>query len=171
MPPPGGRDTTRRQAMPRRSAITANPRMSEMQMPGGRGGAPSIMEASGFMGFAGIAEEEEVDTDDWYENKKGHVTLAGAFEGVGVYLTDKGFGTVHKWCNTEMFGALRLIQVHEAQDYPAVILQLTGTDAAGNERDVVFQYELPLNFRFDGDLTRTFSSIEFTNGEYVGFLF
>lgn len=123
------------------------------------------------MGFAGIAEEDEVDLEDWYENTKEHQELAGPFAGVGVYLTDKGFGTVHKWCDTEMFGVLRMIQVKEANDYPAVILQLTGTDAAGTEREVVFQYELPLNFTFEGDLSQYFSSIALSNGEYVGFYF
>ena len=46
-----------------------------------------------------------------------------------------------------------------------------GTDAAGIERDIVFQWELPFNFKFDGDLSRSFAALELTNGEWVGFLF
>ena len=54
-----------------------------------------------------------------------------------------------KWSDTEMKGALRLVQVKEFQGFPCVIVQLTGTDAAGIERKVVFDYELPFNFTFE----------------------
>ena len=156
---------TRREALPRRSAVTGPAsRPSEMSS---AAGAPHI---GSFMGFAGIEEEPEIDTDDWYENKKDHQNLA-CYSGVHIYLTDKGFGTVHKWCYTEMQGVLRLIQVKDEADYPAVLVQLVGTDPAGIERDVVFQTELPFNFRFDGDLSRTFAAIELLNGEWAGFLF
>lgn len=90
-----------------------------------------------------------------------------------VYLTDKGWGMVHKWCHTEMVGVLRLIQVKECDEggYPVIILQLKGADPAGIERDTVFEYELPLNFVFEQDLTRTFSALALTKGEWIGFLF
>ena len=35
----------------------------------------------------------------------------------------------------------------------------------------MFEYELPFNFVFEQDLTRTFSAIGMTNGEYIGLLF
>lgn len=155
---------SRREALPRRSAVTGlGARPSEASS----GGAPPI---GSFMGFAGIDEEPEVDLDDWYENKKDHQNLA-SYKGVHIYLTDKGFGTVQKWCYTEMQGVLRLIQVKEELDYPAILVQLVGTDPAGIEREVVFQSELPFNFKFDGDLSRTFAALELINGEWAGFLF
>ena len=88
-----------------------------------------------------------------------------------IYLTDKGFGTVHKWCSTDMKGVLRMLKTKEVQGYPVVLLELKGTDEAGVERATVFEYELPFNFRFDGDLSRQFSAIALSNGEYVGFFF
>ena len=107
---------TRREALPRRSAVTGpGARPSEVSA---GGGAPHI---SSFAGFAGIEEEQEVDTDDWYENKTDHEILA-KYDGVNIYLTDKGFGTVHKWCYSEMCGVLRLIQVKDEADIPAVIV-------------------------------------------------
>ena len=41
----------------------------------------------------------------------------------------------------------------------------------GNEKHTVFEYELPINFQIEADLTRTFSAIRLLNGEYLGFLF
>ena len=79
---------------------------------------------------------------------------------------------MHKWCRTEMFGVLRLIQVKEEEGYPVTMLQLTGTDPAGSERDVVFEYELPFNFVLEAGLTRNFCAISLLQkGEYVGFFF
>ena len=70
-----------------------------------------------------------------------------------------------------MIGALRMILVKEVMSYPVIILQMKSVDPAGIERDIVFEYELPFNFKFDQDLTRTFSAIGMKNGEYIGFLF
>ena len=73
------------------------------------------------MGFMDIEEEPENDEENWFENKNDHVTLA-CYSDVNIYLTDKGFGSVHKWCRTEMKGVLRLIQVKEEQGYPVILL-------------------------------------------------
>lgn len=48
---------------------------------------------------------------------------------------------------------------------------MTGTDSIGTEKSIIFEYELPLNFKFEPDLSRTFSAIGLINGEYLGFLF
>ncbi len=53
-----------------------------------------------------------------------------------------------------MVGTLKIVQVKECQGYPCVMLKLVGTDSAGNERDTVFEYELPFNFKFENDLSR-----------------
>ena len=100
--------------------------------------------------------------------------MAGGYNNVHIYLTDKGFGTVQKWCHTEMIGVLRIIQIKDCDNYPLVVLELKGIDPAGIERDVVFDYELPINFVFDHpNLTRTFSALSLNQkkGELIGFFF
>ena len=114
-------------------------------------------------GFTGFAEEEEDDANDWFSNKEEHVVMAGPFEDVNVLMTGKDFG-VPKWTNTEMKGSIRLVQVKEFQGFPSVLVQLTGTDAAGIEREVVFDYELPFNFSFERDLSNQFCAIKLGNG-------
>jgi len=70
-----------------------------------------------------------------------------------------------------MVGTLRLVQVKEFQGFPSVLVQLTGTDVAGIEREVVFDYELPFNFQLERFLSSTFAAIALGNGEYIGFYF
>lgn len=111
------------------------------------------------------------DPTSWFKNKETHVNLAGGYDHVRIYLTDKGFGTVHKWCSTDMKGVLRMKQTKEVQGYPVVLLELKGTDEAGVERATVFEYELPFNFRLESDLSRQFCALALSNGEYVGFFF
>jgi len=122
------------------------------------------------MGFSGMMEEEN-NPNDWFSNTEEHHTLAGGYQNVHIYFTAKGFQATHKWTNTDMSGVLRVIQVKEQDSYPVIMLQLKGQDSAGIERDTVFEFELPMNFVFELDLTRTFSAVGFTNGEYIGFLF
>jgi len=116
-------------------------------------------------------EEEEEDGCGWLKNPKEHVNLAGGYENVRIFLTDKGFGTVHKWCATDMKGVLKLIQKKEVHGFPVVLIELIGTDEAGVERATVFSYELPFNFTLESDLSRQLCAIGLSNGEYVGFYF
>ena len=51
------------------------------------------------------------------------------------------------------------------------MIQLLGVDAAGFERDAVFEYELPFNFQFEDNLYSNFSALSLMKGEFVGFLF
>jgi len=55
--------------------------------------------------------------------------------------------------------------------YPVVVVQVDGVDEAGTERAKVLQYELPLNFRYDPDLSPQFSAIRIQRQEYLGFRF
>ena len=103
------------------------------------------------MGF--IEEEEEQEAfDDWFKSSSQHTTLGRPFEEVRIYMTDKGFGQ-RRWCYTDMKGELQLTKIKEVENKPLVLLKLIGTDSIGAKRDVVFEYELPLNFKFEGDLT------------------
>ena len=123
----------------------------------------------------GIQEEEEDEhKDDWFTQTEEHQTLGGPYRNVHIYLTDKGFSTVQKWCHTQMIGVLRIKQVRDCDSHPLIVLELKGTDPAGIERDVVFEYELPFNFRFDhANLTRTFSalSLKIRKDDHIGFFF
>ena len=100
--------------------------------------------------------------------------MGGPYRNVHIYLTDKGSSTVQKWCHTQMIGVLRIKQVRDCDSHPLIVLELKGTDPAGIERDVVFEYELPFNFRFDhANLTRTFSalSLKIRKDDHIGFFF
>lgn len=124
------------------------------------------------MGFSSEIDEVDEEKDDWFTNKENHHTLAGGYQNVHIFLTDKGFSSVHKWCHTEMIGVLRVIQVHECEGgHPVISLQLIACDPAGIEREAVFEYELPFNFVFEPDLSRTFCALGLEKGEFVGFLF
>lgn len=90
---------------------------------------PSIMAFSNSTfggGFGKADEEDSSKVSEWYEKTADHRTLAGAYQGVKILMSDKGFGgTTHKWINTGLSGALRLIQVKEVVDsYPVVMIQL-----------------------------------------------
>jgi len=118
-----------------------------------------------------IEEEPESNENDWLEYTKTHITLGGGYQGVKIFMTGSSYGAARKWTNTDMHGVLYLIQIKEVQNYPVVMVQLKGTDAAGIERDVVFENELSFNFAFDGNLGPNFSALALMNGEYGGFYF
>ncbi len=119
-----------------------------------------------------MAEEIEVDdSKNWLKATKTHITVGGGYQGVKIFITGKSFGGPLKWSKTDMQGVLRLIQIKEVESYPVVMIQLKGTDSAGFERATVFEFELPFNFLFDGNLGTDFSAVALSKGEYVGFLF
>lgn len=70
-----------------------------------------------------------------------------------------------------MQGVLYVVQIKEVEGYPVILLRLNGVDPAGNERDTIFEFELPLNFKFDTRLNPNFSAFSLLKGEYVGFYF
>ena len=160
------RNTRRAAVMPRRSAMTTGPSAGSTMYESAQ---PTPLPGSTFMGFQEI--EETADENDWFEQTQEHEVVAGAYHNVKIYMTGKGFQQVHKWSYTDMVGNLRLVKVHDAEGYPVLMLQLKGVDAALIERDTVFEFELPFNFKIEADLSRTFSAIECIQGEYVGFLF
>lgn len=84
-------------------------------------------------------------------------------------MTDKS-GSVRKWSDTRMQGVLSLVLVQDV-GAPIANVRLMGTDAAGNERGIIMEYELPINFNYDPNLSQLLSAIELLNGEFLGFLF
>jgi hypothetical protein len=71
--------------------------------------APTIGEMSGFMGFAGIPEEDEVDTNDWFLKKDDHTVLGDAYKNVRIFMTKRDYGAPQQWCDTEMKGVLKVV--------------------------------------------------------------
>lgn len=84
--------------------------------------APTIGEISGFMGFAGIKEEDEVDTNDWFLNKEEHTILGDGYHNVRMFITARDYGADRRWCETEILGTLKIVQVKECEGYPAIVL-------------------------------------------------
>ena len=122
------------------------------------------------MGFAGgntADEDEQQRKNDWYENREEHVTLCGGYQGVTLYLTSNG-----AWTKTLVCGVLRLVQVKEIEGYPVVLIQITGVDVADIERGNTFEYELPFNFTFEGELSANLVAIRLQcKPEYLGLHF
>ena len=51
-----------------------------------------IGELSSFTGFAGIPEEEEVDSNDWFLNKDDHTVLGEGYKNVKIFVTMRDYG-------------------------------------------------------------------------------
>lgn len=90
-----------------------------------------------------------------------------------MYLTSKtSFGTT-RWVDTEIRGNLRLVKVvhNDLAAHPLYFVRVTATDSLGIEHDKVLEYELPLNFQCEPDLTHTFCSLNCIQGSHLGFNF
>lgn len=151
---------TRREALPRRTAVNT---------PGGLG-RPSEAPGGGFFGFQQVAEESS-DEDTWYLPAEEQTTLAGPFKDTHVLMTDTNFSKERKWCDTKIHGNLSLVQVKTVGHLPIVLLRLKATDRADIERKVVLEYELPLNFSYEGELSTNFVAVSLMKGEFLGFYF
>ena len=58
-----------------------------------------------------------------------------------------------------MVGTLEVSQIGQADDVPIIEVRLVAVDAIGVRHGILFEYELPLNFAFHGELTNNFSAI------------
>lgn len=103
----------------------------------------------------------------------GEKVLAGEFKNVRVYMTNKvDGGRVRKWSETGLKGILKIMLLEEISGLPISSVRLTAVDNDGIERNTILEYELPLNFKFDPELSSTFSAVQtHIQGEYLGFLF
>ena len=70
--------------------------------------------------------------------------MAGGYSDVRVLITDKG--TVRKWSDTRMQGILKLVKVQDVS-LPIVNIRVCGADLSGKERNIILEYELPVNFK------------------------
>ena len=53
---------------------------------------------------------------------------------------------------------------------PMALIQLH-TDAAGAEGELIFEYELPCNFKTDPKVHQCMTALQIMKGQFVGFLF
>ena len=81
---------------------------------------------------------------------------------MSIYMTEKsgtGMRTQHRWLFTDMCGTLKLSVYGEIERIPFAMIKLMTRDQDGNEGDSIFEYELPLNFEHDCNLSPTFYSV------------
>lgn len=76
------------------------------------------------------AAMEKSESPSWFFKEEDQEVLAGPYENVHIYMTDKNMVGVRKWVYTKMRGTLRLVKVQQFNQYPCVFLRLTGTDEA-----------------------------------------
>ena len=89
-----------------------------------------------------------------------------------VFVTNKLVGGVRKWTDTGVCGLLRVMLLDRSAGMPIACIRVNKCDDNGLMRRVIFEYELPLNFRHDPKLSPTFAAIQsHLQGEYFGFLF
>ena len=92
-----------------------------------------------------------------------------------VFIGFKGAGCKkdlenRKWLDTEMKGILKIVIVQEKFNVPMAMLQLYN-DAAGAEGEMIFEYELPCNFKTDPKVHESMTALGIMQGHFIGFLF
>jgi hypothetical protein len=82
--------------------------------------------------------------------------LAGEFKDVSVFVTTQVSGK-RKWSDTLLHGNLRVMLLeHVGVPIASVRMNAVGGDL---QRGIILEYELPLNFKFEPDLSSNFSAI------------
>ena len=61
--------------------------------------------------------------------------------------------------------------MEEVLDMPQAVIELFNTDKNDQECEVIFHYELPLNFKHDCDLSHNLYALGIKHGHALGFLF
>ena len=69
-----------------------------------------------------------------------------------------------------MLGILKLVLVQDV-GAPVANVRVHGTDPGGQEKGIILEYELQVNFNLQSKLSSTFSAIQIRNEEFIGFLF
>ena len=77
---------------------------------------------------------------------------------------------MRKWSDTGLHGNLKVMLL-EYKYAPFASVRMNAV-VGGLEQGIIMEYELPLNFKFEPDLSSTFSAIQLhLQGEYLGFKF
>jgi hypothetical protein len=118
-----------------------------------------------------ITRGSEISQVHQYETE---TTLAGEFKNVRIFITNKlNGGKVRTWSDTSLHGTLRVMHLDTISGLPIASIRMNSCDSIGLLRSVIFEYELPLNFKFDPEISSTFTAVQthLMGGEYLGFLF
>lgn len=116
-----------------------------------------------------IARSSEITNVHKYQNE---TELAGPFKNVQIFMTNKlDGGRIRKWSKTMMHGLLRIMKLDELGGLPLCCIRMNSVKE-GVELYPIFEYELPLNFHFEPELSSNFAAVRtHLKGEYIGFHF
>lgn len=126
------------------------------------------------------------DTPDWLhqgnreteivrnlENPFDEDIITNDFDDVRIFITSTSQGN-RKWTETGLLGTLNLVRITygdilngESVTVPPIIF-LRLSDRIG---DTTFEYETPLNFKFDMSLAQNFVAVKVFKGQWIGFHF
>ena len=119
--------------------------------------------------FDSIKDKHGIERNDFFPIEE-EVSLTPVFKNVRFLMTDPSRGKT-QWRDTQMIGNLYPIRVKDIGS-PIVVLRMYGVDEAGLERDVIMEYELPYNFKYQKNLTDTLSAVRFPKlKQALGFMF
>ena len=98
------------------------------------------------------------------------VTLAGPFHRVRLYMTERTGATStrgYRWTDAQLVGSLKVIVQGEVCGIPLAYIKVYENF---DDEETIFEYELPLNFMHDCELSDKFYAIKSGfNDQYFGF--
>lgn len=104
--------------------------------------------------------------------------IAGSFPVTAILMTEKLEGHIgkrYRWTDTELSGDIQLTVRGEIEGLPLAYIKVFDSSKLKEdnygEENMVFEFELPLNFQHDVDLSPTFYVLKGINEQYFGFLF
>lgn len=106
--------------------------------------------------------------DDNFFDKNEEKLLAGPFSKVTLLMTDKA---KNKWVNTEIVGSTSIVLLKDIGEPITVIRVEKECMETGDVGDVIFEYELPLNFSMEAINANLTAVSCLDNGQYFGFYF
>ena len=91
-----------------------------------------------------------------------------------IFITEKLEGHIgrrYRWLDTRLNGTLVLSARGEYEGLPIAKIKLFESDSSQEEANILFEYELPLNFKHECNLTPTFYAVQGINDHFFGFNF
>ena len=94
------------------------------------------------------------------------------FEDVRILFTE-GSGGIFKWVDSGLCGILKTVQILHSNlvDKLITIPQIVHLKLLTAQDDLIFEYELPLNFIHNAQITSQLTSIKTNYGQLIGFYF
>ena len=105
--------------------------------------------------------------DDILLNEKDEELLCGPYSQVSLLLTDPN---KNKWVNTDIKGSTSIVLLKDV-GAPISVIRIEQESASGDVGKVIFEYELPLNFKME-KITSNLTAISCMNTkQYMGIYF